>query len=436
MAHGYACTRYPYPACDLPDLGGVAEAYVRSYERWKIGRDREFATIIVPRHLKPGSTLTVNVHGYVPSGESLSGPPVDQQKTGIPNSQYLYTAYAVCAATQGPVIAPAAGGGFTWGNDSMLNSVDGWHEWTVEQLGCRPDKINIFGASMGGLNTLVYAMHRSEKVGCAYAQVPACDPYDFYINNRLTAAIAPLVRGDMRSAFGNIPTADAAPRQAAPSNWAQLMDAWENDHRMPWHRQNGNPPGEPPVLSDDHASFGFAKDLARAGVPLMIGYTPNDQVTMEQPIRHFIEAYLDRDFLTAGGITALGLETYDGDPNEQITLPKPPRRWYVAGDPEVIANPALLGHFKPQEEWTSGIRVYETSLDNGSPLTVYNYGYGVDPALGGCGSDVEAVLPGVGATGISIASFWAHTTFGSGKYNSGELATTIFDWFLEHTELP
>lgn len=370
------CATFPHPRSDTPadeSLAMWAED-ARGAGAW-LGPDGEYVGVVMPRNPR-GSVLTFYCHGMKNSGD-------DQHEAGVRymvhNSPW-YAMWAAAAATRGPVVSATFGGGFTWGGPAMERSLDRWHAWAVREWGVRADRINLMGQSMGGLNSLVYAVKRADKIGAIWIEIPALDPIDFYAYNRATEVTTEL-RGDMRAAHST--SGNAA------TSFDEMIDSFYNDDRLPWHTAKGlhvadYMVGHSTQDADVYPTGGFAPKLAAARIPLVVAYSPNDPACVPSVQANFATAYMGRPIARTAAA-----------PGDQNAL-------------------AVDGEYKTL--------VSTSTNDTGASLGIYNTRPGSIAICGG-GGPFGAVLQG-------------HSAYGDGRYEQGLLFEHVYDFLDQHTPKP
>lgn len=83
-----------------------------------------------------------------------------------------------------PIIACDLGGTLTWGNDTSLQRITDKWTYMVTNYGVKPDKMILWGASMGSLTAMLYALDHPENVEALGVALPIMDPEDVRSNNR------------------------------------------------------------------------------------------------------------------------------------------------------------------------------------------------------------------------------------------------------------
>lgn len=67
------------------------------------------------------------------------------------------------------------GGAQTWGNDTAMSRMTAAYEQLQADSGVQAGKVILFGQSMGGMNSILWAMRNPEKVACMVLAMPVID---------------------------------------------------------------------------------------------------------------------------------------------------------------------------------------------------------------------------------------------------------------------
>lgn len=105
-------------------------------------------------------------------------------------AQFAPMLYALSDAGY-PVLSHQLVSSGTWGNDASMQAVSTARNYLVSQMGAKPGKVFLIGASMGGLTALTWALQNPQLVAGIVGLVPVSDVNDMVVNNRqgLAAAI-------------------------------------------------------------------------------------------------------------------------------------------------------------------------------------------------------------------------------------------------------